>query len=65
MAGKEATKRGIDAREIAGETAGTVGGGGSGKPDFAQGGGTLIDRIPEALRKAEEIIKKQLKNEAK
>jgi len=60
MAGKEAVKKGINAREIADETASVLGGGGSGRPDFAQGGGTLIGKVTEALQKAEEAIKKQL-----
>jgi alanyl-tRNA synthetase len=37
-----------------------LGGGGSGRLDFAQGGGTLIRKVPEALKKVEEIIKRQL-----
>jgi len=60
MAGKEAMKCGINAREIADETASVLGGGGSGRPDFAQGGGTLTGKVPEALQKAEEAITKQL-----
>jgi len=60
MAGKEAMKCGINAREIADETASALGGGGSGRPDFAQGGGTLVGKVPEALHKAEEVITKQL-----
>jgi len=60
MAGKEAVKRGIDSSEIAGKAASVLGGGGSGRADFAQGGGTLIKKMPKALQKAEEIVKKQL-----
>jgi len=60
MAGDEAMKRGANARDIADATASMLGGGGSGRPDFAQGGGTLIGKVPEALRKAEEVIRKQL-----
>jgi alanyl-tRNA synthetase len=59
MAGKEALKRGVNARQIADETASLLGGGGSGRPDFAQGGGTQTSKVPEALQKAEKIIKKQ------
>jgi alanyl-tRNA synthetase len=62
MAGKEATKKGIDAGEIANEAASVLGGGGSGRLDFAQGGGTQTRRVSEALRKAEETIKKQLES---
>ena len=60
MAGKDAIKQGINARDIAGEAASMLGGGGSGRLDFAQGGGTLIRKVPEALKKVEEIIKRQL-----
>jgi len=63
MAGKEAMRKGIDAREIANESASVLGGGGSGRPDFAQGGGTQTARVSEALRKAEETIRKQLKTQ--
>jgi len=59
MAGKEALRRGINARQIADETASLLGGGGSGRPDFAQGGGTQTSKVQEALQRAEEIIRKQ------
>jgi len=64
MAGKEAVNRGINSREIAGEAASVLGGGGSGRPDFAQGGGTLVKKMSGALAKAEEIVRKQLKKRA-
>ena len=60
MAGREAVKRGINARNVADATASILGGGGSGRHDFAQGGGTLIRKVPEALQKAEEVIIEQL-----
>jgi alanyl-tRNA synthetase len=60
MAGKDAVKHGIDSSEIARETASVLGGGGSGRPDFAQGGGTRIKKVPNAIQKAEEIVRKQL-----
>jgi len=59
MAGKEALKRGINSRQIADETASLLGGGGSGRHDFAQGGGTQTEKVPEALQRAKEIIKSQ------
>jgi len=61
MAGKEAVNRGINSREIAGEAASVIGGGGSGRPDFAQGGGTLVKKMSDALAKAEKTIRKQVK----
>ncbi len=39
------------------EIAGIVGGSGGGRPDMAQAGGTHTDKLDEALKKAEEIIK--------
>jgi alanyl-tRNA synthetase len=61
MAGKKAQKLGIDAREITKEAAAELGGGGSGKPDFAQGGGTKVDNVNKALQKAKAIIRKKVK----
>ncbi len=64
MAGKEAVKLGINSSKIAKEAAAILGGGGSGRPDFAQGGGTQVEKLPEALKKAEETVKKQAKKKA-
>ena len=38
------------------ELAGIVGGKGGGRPDMAQGGGPEADRIPDALRRAKEML---------
>jgi alanyl-tRNA synthetase len=65
MAGKEAVRAGINATEIAAESAALLGGGGSGRPDFAQGGGTLTKNMPKALRKARKIAGNQLKQAQK
>jgi len=59
MAGKEAVKQGINASQIAKEASAVLGGGGSGRPDFAQGGGTQTNKLPQALKKAKETTKKQ------
>jgi len=64
MAGKEALERGINSSEIAGEAASVLGGGGSGRPDFAQGGGTLVKKMSDALAKAGEIVRKQVRKRA-
>jgi alanyl-tRNA synthetase len=61
MAGKAALKKGVNAGKIAIEASEIIGGGGGGKPNFAQGGGTQVDRLPEAVVKAEETLRKQLK----
>jgi alanyl-tRNA synthetase len=60
MAGEEAVKKGINAGNAVKESAPVFGGGGSGRPNFAQGGGTKPDRMAEAVKRAEEIVKKQL-----
>ena len=61
MAGKTALEKGVDAGEIIREASVIIGGGGGGKPNFAQGGGTAIEKLPEAVKEAEEVLKKQLK----
>ena len=63
MAGKDAVKRGINAGEVAKETASVLGGGGSGRPDFAQGGGTLVKKVAEALQRAAEVVNTQQEKE--
>jgi len=60
MAGKVALKKGVNANEIVREVSAIIGGGGGGKPNFAQGGGTQTEKLAEAIKKAEEILKKQL-----
>jgi alanyl-tRNA synthetase len=62
MAGKTALKKGVNAYEIAREASITMEGGGGGKPNFAQGGGPKTEKLLEAIRKAEETLKKQLRN---
>ena len=55
-AGQEAVKAGAHAGNILREVAAICGGKGGGRPDSAMGGGKDIDKIPEALKKAEEIL---------
>ncbi|MEM3730507.1 MAG: alanine--tRNA ligase [Candidatus Bathyarchaeia archaeon] len=61
MAGKKALEKGIDSSKIVSEAASILGGGGGGKPNFAQGGGTKIEKLQEAVKRAEEMVKKMLK----
>jgi alanyl-tRNA synthetase len=42
---------------LAKEASKVLGGRGSGRPDFAQGGGTQTEKLPEALKKAQETTK--------
>ena len=60
MAGKTALGKGADAGQAVREASSIIGGGGGGKANFAQGGGTRTDKLPEALRRAEEILRKKL-----
>ena len=62
MAGKKAIEKGVDANEIVKEASPVIGGGGGGRPSFAQGGGTRPEKLQEALRKAETTLRNQLKN---
>jgi alanyl-tRNA synthetase len=61
MAGNAAVKKGVNASELIQKIAPIVGGGGGGKPNFAQGGGTQPEKLQEAIRIAEEILKRQLR----
>jgi len=63
MAGKTALEKGVNASEIIAEAAAVIGGGGGGRPNFAQGGGTKVDKLRHAVQKAEEILRKQLKTQ--
>ena len=60
MAGKDALKHGVNAQEIAEDVGKMLGGGGSGRADFAQAGGTKVKKVQEALKKAERAVRKQL-----
>ncbi|MBQ1083995.1 alanine--tRNA ligase [Nocardiopsis sp. B62] len=52
-ANKAAQKAGIKAGDLVGVAARALGGGGGGKPDIAQGGGTDASKVDEALRAVE------------
>ncbi|MEM2342195.1 MAG: alanine--tRNA ligase [Candidatus Bathyarchaeia archaeon] len=54
--GEEALKIGVNAAEVAGKIGLILGGGGSGKPDFAQAGGVRVEDAPKALEEAKLII---------
>ena len=51
---------GLKAGDIVKEIAPVVGGGGGGKPDLAQAGGKLPEKLPEALEKAKSIVEQKL-----
>ncbi len=56
-AGQEAVKAGAHAGNILKEISAICGGKGGGRPDSAMSGGKDIDKIDEALARAEEIVK--------
>ena len=60
MAGKEAVEKGVNTAEIARAAALVLGGGGSGRPEFAQGGGTKTNKTEEAKKTAEETLRKHV-----
>jgi alanyl-tRNA synthetase len=61
MAGEKAVEKGVNAGEVVREVSPIIDGGGGGKPNFAQGGGTQIEKLKDAVKAAEKLIKKQLK----
>jgi alanyl-tRNA synthetase len=61
MAGTEAVAKGVNAGNVVKLAAPIFGGGGGGRPSFAQGGGTKPEKLQETVEAAEETIKKQLK----
>lgn len=60
MAGDEAVAKGINAGQIIREIAPIIGGGGGGRPNFAQGGGTNPSSLQDALNATFNVIRKQL-----
>ena len=57
-AGGDAVKAGAHAGNILKEISAVCGGKGGGRPDSAMSGGRDIDKVPEALALAQEIISK-------
>ncbi|MBX3423407.1 MAG: alanine--tRNA ligase [Pirellulaceae bacterium] len=58
---KSLVGKGVSANDWIGQVAPIVGGGGGGKPDFAQAGGKQPDKLPQALEAARQAIGKLLK----
>jgi alanyl-tRNA synthetase len=57
---KDAVKKGIHAGNIIREVAKITGGGGGGRPDMAQAGGKDPEKLAEALKMVEVLVKEQL-----
>jgi alanyl-tRNA synthetase len=62
MAGEIAVQKGVNAGIVVKEAAPVFGGGGGGRPSFAQGGGTQPQRMTEAVQTAQESVKRLLKH---
>jgi len=60
VAGENAVKKGVNADEVARAAAKILGGGGGGKPNFAQAGGTRPEKLYEAVEMAKQWIKARL-----
>lgn len=61
MAGQKALNRGVNASEIAKKAAKIINGGGSGRSEFAQGGGTKVAKVNEVIQETEDVLRKQLR----
>jgi alanyl-tRNA synthetase len=59
--GKDAVAKGVNANKIVRQVSAIIGGGGGGRPNFAQAGGTKPEKLQDAVKAAEEAIRKQLK----
>jgi alanyl-tRNA synthetase len=61
--GSEVVQKGLNAGKFIGTIARVCGGGGGGRPNFAQAGGKLPDKLPEAIQKANEELQSALSND--
>lgn len=59
-AGKKAREAGLDAGKLVKEVAKVLGGGGGGRSELAQAGGTKIDKVNEAMDLAKKLIGRKL-----
>ena len=61
MASKGAVGRGVHAGQLVKAMAVVTGGGGGGRPDMAQAGGRMPEKLPAALAEAVVLLEKQIK----
>ncbi len=62
MAGEEAVQKGVNCGATIKEVSPLIGGGGGGRLNFAQGGGTVCHKLSGAVQSAQESVKRQLQN---
>lgn len=60
VATKSAVQKGVHAGKLVGAIAKVAGGGGGGRPDSAQAGGKLLDKIDDALAMTAELVGEQV-----
>ena len=63
MTTKEAMEKGAHAGKVISEVAKELGGGGGGRPDSAQAGGRLPEKVEEALKNVRGILEKHIKKD--
>lgn len=61
MATKDAVSKGVHCGKIIKEAATVAGGGGGGRPDMAQAGGKIPEKLKEAMDKAKEVLESLVK----
>jgi len=62
MAGTKAIEKGVNANDLVREASTIIGGGGGGRANFAQAGGTKTENLTKAIEKIEKAIEKKLKS---
>jgi alanyl-tRNA synthetase len=60
MAGDDAVSKGVNCGAVVKDAAPVMGGGGGGRANFAQGGGTVCGKLGDAVAAAQASVKKQL-----
>ncbi len=61
MAGDEALEKGVDCGKIISNSADILGGGGGGRPEMGQGGGSKVEKLDRAIKEGVETLKEQVR----